>query len=169
MKALLADWDGVLNSWDYMRNRRMLPRPTPHPIDALAVPRLNAVTDRTGAKIVVSSTKRLSRTVARLAEIFAAHGITGEVVDKTPSIIVPDPREGYPNAVKRVERGVEIQAWLDAHPECTRFAIVDDNSDMAHLRDRLVLTTFAMGLQDEHVEALCALLGEVQDGSHAKG
>ncbi len=27
-------------------------------------------------------------------------------------------------------RGVEIQQWLDAHPEVTKYAILDDNSDM---------------------------------------
>jgi hypothetical protein len=57
------------------------------------------------------------------------------------------------------ERGHEIQAWLSRHREVTEFAIVDDNSDMAHLRDRLVLTSWATGMLDEHADRLVAMLG----------
>jgi hypothetical protein len=28
------------------------------------------------------------------------------------------------------ERGKEIKAWLEAHPDVTRYAIVDDDNDM---------------------------------------
>lgn len=164
MKLVFLDIDGVLNSAEYMRERRHLQRPSPHSIDAAAVPRLNALTDRTGARIVVSSTWRLTRTVARLAEVLALHGVTGEVVAKTPRLIDHDALG--PGRHRAAERGREIQRWLDEHNASSvvrvddhDIVILDDNSDMAHLKHRLVLTTWERGLQDHHVEYACALLG----------
>lgn len=60
--------------------------------------------------------------------------------------------------LRHVERGHEIQRWLSEHPEVTSFAILDDDTDMAHLYDRLVLTDCEDGLQAEHVERLVVLL-----------
>jgi hypothetical protein len=151
VNALLLDIDGVLNSADYMLRRKHLPRPTRHNIDALTVPRLNAITDRSGAVLVISSTWRIGHPVRWLAEALRMHGVTGRVIDRTPSCYFDLPGGGC----KRHERGVEIQAWLDRQPVACRpdqFVILDDESDMAHLRHRLVKTTWALGLLDEHVE-----------------
>lgn len=161
MKSVLfLDVDGVLNSRDYMKNRRHITRPTGHAIDAVTVPRLNAVTDRTGAKIVISSSWRLGFELPRLADILKTHGVTGEIVGKTPRLLeeIGKLDDGSPSCRSR-DRGHEIQAWLDEHPEVTAFAIVDDNSDMAHLKDRLVQTSWETGLLDEHVERLVEMLG----------
>lgn len=167
MKTIFLDIDGVLNSRDYMLNRRHIPRPTQHAIDALTVPRLNAITDRTGAKIVISSSWRLQRypehdpgPVWRLRRILSAHGVTGDIIDVTPHLVVPDLTGPCPDSCRALERGHEIQAWLDEHPEVTTFAILDDDSDMAHLKHRLVKTSFDTGLLDEHVERVVAMLGE---------
>lgn len=163
MRVLFLDIDGVLNSGEYMRERRHIPRPTPHSIDATTVPRLNAVTDRTGAVIVVSSSWRLQKPehdpspVWRLRRILGAHGVTGEILDTTPHLV--DGSHDCPPWRKwALPRGHEIQAWLDTRTDVEAFAIVDDNSDMAHLADRLVRTDWEHGLLDEHVERLCALL-----------
>jgi HAD domain in Swiss Army Knife RNA repair proteins len=156
MKILFLDIDGVLNSADYMKNRRTIPRPTPHSIDAPTIPRLNAIIERTGAKVVVSSTWRMGRDKHDLQSILRAHGFIGEIIGCTPI--------GYgsmPSGVLVTDcvRGHEIQAWLDEHSDVTTFAIVDDNSDMAHLTHRLVQTTWSYGLLDEHVERLVQMLG----------
>jgi hypothetical protein len=59
-------------------------------------------------------------------------------------------------------RGQEIQAWLDGAPrygiEVESFVILDDDSDMVHLADRLVKTSFETGLLDEHVDRAIAML-----------
>lgn len=160
--VIFCDIDGVLNSWDFMENRRHLPRPTKHCIDAVAVPRLNAITDRTDAKIVISSTWRLGRPKEKLAEILAAHGVSGEVIDRTPDFHerYSDHPEDDTVIIAGKERGHEIQAWLDRNPGVSSFVILDDNSDMVHLRHRLVKTLFEFGLLDEHVERAVAMLLE---------
>jgi hypothetical protein len=43
------------------------------------------------------------------------------------------------------------------------FAIVDDDNDMGPLTPRLVLTTWARGLQDSHADALIRMLGRADD------
>lgn len=184
--VLFLDFDGVLNGLAYLRafhaRRREIraagttappwrvSRGDPgcqagggcHELDPAAIARLNTVVARTRARVVVSSAWRIGESVAWLRRLLAAHGAAARVLGKTC-----DPwavRDASGAHVGSSRRGEEIQRWLDAHPEVTRFAIVDDEADMVHLSGRLVRTDyFAGGLQDEHVERLCALLGEGGD------
>lgn len=163
VKILFLDVDGVLNSADYLRNRRKIRRPTPHAIDAVTVPRLNEILRRSGAKVVISSSWRILHPWQRMQEILTAHGVACEVIGQTPELFddLP-PNEHCANSCKRRERGHEIQAWLDEHPEVTRFAIVDDDSDMVHLAHKHVKTTWDMGLLDEHIEPIVKMLLQEQ-------
>jgi hypothetical protein len=161
---LFLDLDGVLNSSDYTRNRREIRRPTPHRIDAQAVPHLNTVLKRTGATVVISSNWRHGRTVEGLQEILSAHGVECEVIGTTPAFTKNFTKhpEDDTRAVVAVPRGKEIQAWLAEHPEVVRFAILDDKDDMCELMPYLVQTNREYGLTAEHIEPLVRLLGEVE-------
>ena len=56
-------------------------------------------------------------------------------------------------------RGLEIQEWLDAHPEVERFVILDDDSDM--LDEQLpffVQTSTDTGLLPHHVDDIVKIL-----------
>ncbi len=117
------------------------------------VERLNQITEATGAKIVWSSSWRLFWDFEDAKQRFPEWGIEAELIGTTPSMAGP--------------RGNEIQAWLDNHPEVEAFIIVDDSTDMVHLRDRLVRTRFqddipglVPGLQDHHVEQAIRMLKE---------
>lgn len=69
-------------------------------------------------KVVISSYWRWGRTVEQLQEIFTWLGLPADrIIDKTP-------------VIHNVQRGVEIEKWLDSHPEVTKYAIMDDDSDM---------------------------------------
>lgn len=78
------------------------------------------------AEIIVSSTWRMGKTVEQLQEIFNYCGGTFKVISKTEHL-------GY-------ERGIEISKWLkdnikiETHGvnyyDFTRYAIIDDDSDM---------------------------------------
>lgn len=159
MKILFLDIDGVLNSQAYWRRRPVIYRKRIHDLDREAMARLNTVLDRTGATVVVSSTWRIGHSRVELQQMLNAYGFTGTVFGKT----------GTGKDRKKL-RGLEIQAWLDTHGSVgadkgfkhhiESFAIVDDDSDMAHLMDHLVHTTNQDGLQDEHVEVLVRMLGE---------
>jgi len=78
-----------------------------------------------------------------------AHGFTGRVVDKTPTLA--------PGA----DRGEEIAAWLAEHG-VGGFVIIDDHVDMGELRSHLVQTDPARGLQPVDAARAIAILGRVQ-------
>jgi hypothetical protein len=166
MKLIFLDIDGVLNSHPWMQTLPKLKLGTTLEwgamIDPTAVERLNRIVDATGAAIVVSSSWRNFLTVAQLRAILKERGFHGLVIASTPR-----DEEFPPNC----ERGTQIDAFLKtfkvecgSNCDCVNFyqiesfVILDDDADMAPHMDHLVRTTFATGLQDEHVEQAIAML-----------
>lgn len=126
MKVIFLDVDGVLNSEEWMKSRRdkysMDDIHTQYPFYEFSpdlVANLNKITDATGAKIVVSSTWRLGRTVEQLIELLKSVGVTGEVIDKTDHMGAPSKLGSTITGEKPTEkmgytipRGCEIAHWL---------------------------------------------------------
>jgi len=159
MKIIFLDFDGVLNSHWYMLenpkewNKAMAEE---NQIDPENVAILNKIVKETGAKIVISSSWRLIRTKEQLTTYLQKRGFIGEVIDMTPDGI-------FQNGIWHgAERGMEIQAWLDSSKEPVEsFVILDDNSDMAHLKHKLILTGYLVGLEDIHaIKAIQMLNGK---------
>lgn len=152
--VLFLDIDGVLVTH---RSMKAFPR-TSHgsPMDPECVRRLRDVIEWSGSKIVLSSTWRLgvggmSRTRGALA---AAGWACAPVSDKTP---VADMKLRGLYVGKT--RGAEIKEWLDAHPDCERYAIVDDDSDMLpEQMPYFVKTSFEDGLTTQAADRLLDLL-----------
>jgi hypothetical protein len=90
-------------------------------------------------RIVISSTWRIGRSLEKLKEIAQKSGLNPDaIVGVTPS---------FRGREYSTERGHEIQAWLDENKVLPQdIVIVDDDSDMAHLMDRLVKTDSYDGL-----------------------
>src|SRR5688572_25715427 len=103
---IFLDIDGVLNSVEYHRERHIRGR---KPLDAVAIRRLNQLTDLTGARIVISSSWRQWGFLA-VRDMLRAAGVTGWIVSRTP-ILVGGVYEGS-GLYGWVPRGVEIAAWL---------------------------------------------------------
>ena len=147
MRLVFLDFDGVLNSHDFLyrwqeKSARDAVEFTGNEhlmLDPVAVGRVNEILATTGAKVVVSSSWRHGWTIERLREILAAAGFVGEVIDYTPPY--------------GKDRGHEIDEWLQDHDEGhDPFVILDDDQDMSHMGKYLVKTTFEHGLLDIHVE-----------------
>lgn len=158
MKVLFLDIDGVLNSRKWFGSLHATIVAAKYPeehFDPAAVARVNAIVERTGAVICVSSSWRLGRSVAELGELLATQGIRAEVVGATP--------------VDFRARGLEIARWLAEHPEVTVYAILDDDSDMRQLARQHVKTDFEDGLLDHHVESAVSLLGVVDGACRSAG
>jgi hypothetical protein len=145
-KVLFLDIDGVLNS----ERTCVAHDGFPHSFskydmamfDHTAIALIRKLCEKTGCSIVLSSTWRLTSTVHEVAE-----GLDLPVFDATP--VLPG------------IRGLEINAWLSAHPEVTTYAIVDDNSDMmASQMSRFVQTDFQAGLSLRNYQELRHLLGD---------
>jgi HAD domain in Swiss Army Knife RNA repair proteins len=106
MKVVFLDIDGVLNS-----KKTLNPRNFPYVVDPKLLRRLELLLERTGAKVVLSSTWRYDP-IGRLA---ANHwGIP--FIDTTPDM----PKQ---------PRRDEIVAWLRDHADVTRYVILDDEDD----------------------------------------
>lgn len=134
MKILFLDCDGVINCRATFHKEHDQWFPT----DTYMVFLVGKIQLDTDCKIVISSAWRHhDKSVEFLKSKF-------DVIDITPE-----------NPIGVHERGYEIKAWLDAHPEVAKYAIVDDDSDM--LPEQLpnfFKTTFLNGLTKEVADAV---------------
>lgn len=145
MKIIFLDIDGVLNSRQYDLTRGE----GDGNIDQSRLPLLKQLTDRTGAKIVLTSTWRIhlgtDETGREMEEVFRQGGIT--LYDKTPEM--------------QNDRTKEISAWLERHPEVTAFVIIDDiKFGWGALAPMVVNTDYRIGwgLEPRHIERAMEIL-----------
>lgn len=157
MKVIFLDFDGVLNSHEFMRARQediLDCRRESDALDPEAIARLNRLVAETGAVVVVSSSWRITRSVERLQQTLDERGFVGTVIDKTIDWYMCATR------YEKQQRGDEIRMWLDEHPEVESFIVLDDSSDMDAVVERHIQTSlFTGGLQDDHVARAVAMLG----------
>ena len=149
MKILFLDFDGVLNSsrtcaaFDgYPFN---LKGDFPQ-FDPVAIALIRKVCEKTGCKIVVSSTWRHSTALEEIRDVMDL-----PVLGRTPVF----GEHGLPMSA---ERGHEISNWLERHPEVTQYAIVDDDCFDIFQKDQLVQTSQEDGLRFCDYEKLLELL-----------
>lgn len=129
MKVLFLDVDGVLNyrEWFRIHGRE------DYPLDPVCIELVQRIIKETGCKIVLSSTWRNHEgSVQELKKYF-------EIIDKTPHF--------------SSFRGDEIKAWLEKHPEVTKYAILDDDNDM-HPDQKLFDCSFDIGLTHEMTQEI---------------
>lgn len=133
MKIVFLDIDGVLNCEVFYKKRaeqigwqKLLDYPKSE-FCPERVSLLNELLEKSGAKIVVSSTWRLGRSIEELQSMFESIGIVGGIIGKTDHIS---------NAC----RGTEIEQWIRNHPAIiqqeyhiyNKYIILDDDSDMLY-------------------------------------
>lgn len=136
IKVLFLDIDGVVNCATTCQRHRGAIGIDPYM--ALLVGRIIIATE---AKIVLSSSWR-----------FMTDG-KEEVERQVMPIFDITPRHPKIGGAETMERGYEIKAWLDEHPEVNRYAILDDDSDM--LEEQLphfFKTTWEKGITEEIAE-----------------
>lgn len=152
MKVLFLDIDGVCNSRDYLRRGRAKNRNFTlwNVTDPDAVRLVRRIVRETGCVVVLSSTWRLYP-----ESVAVVRRDVCRIMDCTPDL-----QRGYKRGV--VERGREVKAWLDEHPEVTQYAIIDDDSDFLphqwHFR-----TTFEKGLTEDTAQAV---INHLNTGKH---
>ena len=154
MKIIFLDIDGVLvtrdslTRWGQMQDKvRGYTMLDPAPIKLL-----NDIIEKTGAKIVISSSWRIGRTVEDLKKELKAGGLnTSTIIGMTP--------------ILHTGRGSEINAWIDDrygfHPPIViQFCIIDDDIfDMDPLKEEVVQTNMSGGLMEIHAQAVLKQLG----------
>lgn len=140
-RVLFLDVDGVLNSerWFAQEMRGNLLE-----LDPAAVGMVQAIVHATGAEIVLSSTWRLVPDLRQQIQAVLPH------TERTPRGSAFD------------RRSQEIRAWLDAHPDVTAFAILDDDADAGYdgLDAHFVQTDPKEGIRSADVVRVVKLLQE---------
>jgi hypothetical protein len=108
--------------------------------DWKAIKILNEILEETGADIVVSSDWRLYANLDELGEYYTSQGIIKKPIAVTGLLkdILP---EEYPSSLysvsRELERYMEIEYWVENHPEITKWVAVDDlNMSVDYLSDR---------------------------------
>jgi len=122
MKVLVCDIDGVLN--DHTFNVRA----NSTSIKSSCVDNLNKILTETDVQIVISSAWRYmilneAMTLKGFEYLLRTHGVYAE------NRLIGCTREdrllfGSPGS--DLERGIEIQNWLEEHPEVTKYIVIDD-------------------------------------------
>ena len=165
---IALDMDGVLNSHEYFkatyneRHNKEIEELYPEDgywlsmIDPEKVSLLNQIIEATGAVVVISSSWRITNSYSDMQRLLDQKGFIGKIIGATPKTYQLE--DGSWSC-----RGDEIQHWLDSVTNASiakelKFVILDDNSDMGHLKERLILTTWQQGLLKEHVDRAIAML-----------
>lgn len=133
---ILLDIDGVVSvprsHWD---------------LDAELMGRLNRILEATDSRIVISSSWRNLFPLEQLRRMFARHGISRRIIDRTGELN---------------HRGNEIQEWLNNNPTLVRnFIVIDDEGWQLELFEesgRMIHTNTVLGLTEEDVERAISLL-----------
>lgn len=165
-RLAFLDFDGVLNSERFFVTRP----PGTVALDPVAIDLLNGLVARSHARIVISSTWRIGQTLGALRALLGRVGFKGRVVGKTPDYCGHYQAGAWVNPRRR---GEEIQAFLDGWTgkPVEAFVILDDESEeeIAPLSHRLVRTSWAEGLTQDHIERSIAMLeSQTKNGAGVK-
>ncbi len=120
-KIIFLDIDGVLNVIEQGRDKYGS-KFHKHFED-----NLRYIVETTGAKIVISSTWKADG-LEKLQEMWKERNLAGQVIDITPNEVDVVNR-GTCEFYDLVDRGFEIQQYIDDH-QITSYVILDDDNDM---------------------------------------
>lgn len=143
MRVIFLDLDGVLNTFSHFSSTGDFSKSACKHLKDL----LGKVSD---LMIVVSSSYRLHGLDACKA-ILDKNGIDPKrVIDITDDI-----KEDGTN-----DRGYHIKKWLDRHPKVFSFVIIDDESDMDDLMNKLVKTNSFIGITKKDIDLALEILNK---------
>lgn len=145
MKVVFLDNDGVVclhNNWGTRNKKRqkagVSARTSPSELsvdlrfdnlDKKAVRILNEILEESGAEYVVSSDWRFHATLEELGDYYLSQGVVKRPLDSTGMFKDLFPKQWASlrfRADLELERYMEVENWLEKHPEVTHWVAVDD-------------------------------------------
>lgn len=145
MKVVFLDNDGVVclhNNWGTRNKKRqkasVSARTSPSELsvdlrfdnlDKKAVRILNEILEESGAEYVVSSDWRFHATLEELGDYYLSQGVLKRPLDATGMFKDLFPKQWASlrfRADLELERYMEVENWLEKHPEVTHWVAVDD-------------------------------------------
>lgn len=125
MKVIFLDFDGVITT-----------KRSGYKLDKEKMELVKSICDKTDAKIVISSSWRLSTLESTISNITTVRNPATDIPFLMPELVVGITKRMYAfsheDASKhyRIPRGVEIERYLMEHEEVDRYVILDDDDDM---------------------------------------
>lgn len=147
LKVIFLDFDGVINDV----------RDTSNLVVTEYVSRLKKIVEITGAKIVVSSSRKNEfigenviheETYCYQNYELPLQSLGIEIFDYTPLVNAP--------LLERKE--FEIEAYLKEHPKIEEYVILDDDMVMKKFLEHQVFIEYSNGLLEEHINPAIAIL-----------
>ena len=132
-KIIFLDIDGVLNVHSSDRDQ------FGHIFHKPFVDNLDKIIKQTGAKIVISSTWKMSG-IFIMKKMWIERNLPGEVIDITPNVVDVVDNDPTCEYFDLVSRGDEIQQYINDN-NIENYCIIDDVDDFLPIqKDRVVLT-----------------------------
>ncbi len=101
-------------------------------------------------RLVISSSRRVGKSLEKLESIFSFRGIKNKIIDK-----IPDPKEIHHS------REVEISNYIEKH-HIKNFIIIDDDKALLKISkqylDNLILTNYRDGFDKESLEKASSVI-----------
>lgn len=135
MKVLFLDIDGVVNNATTSQRHRGFIG-----IDPMMAFTVGKIQLDTGCEVVLSSSWR----------------VWPESIKEVEKQVVPL-FDITPDFKGKTDRGCEVKAWLEKHPDVTRYAILDDNADF-HPDQHLFKTSWPFGITEDIARAVTEYL-----------
>lgn len=137
-KILFLDIDGVMNSKLYFKNS-FNPDEDDSRFDVYSVYLVKKLVEEFSLKIVITSHWRSGMVEKLMSEL------------KRNELMSFLHKDSFTPILRSAQRGTEIKAWLDSHPEINDYLIIDDNENMLEEQKcRFVKTDAFAGLLDEN-------------------
>lgn len=149
MNVLFLDFDGVLNSMDFMKVRSRLgiihSDKYGDTFDPRCVLNLELIIKETNAQIVISSVWKYQG-LEFMKQMWKERILPGTIIGVTPNINGP--------------RGQEIEKWLQNEMSVYEYAIIDDDTDMLpHQMNNFVRTDSDFGLSYDNAKKVIEIFG----------
>lgn len=142
MKVIFLDFDGVITT---LKSKWRL--------DDEKIPLVKEICDKTGAKIVISSSWRIKDVETTLKYAF------GKDYDDSHYLLNSRMVVGVTEKSLSGFRGNEIQKYLGTHPEIENYVILDDDTDMLDSqRKHFINTDSYLGISEEDAKRAIEIL-----------
>ncbi len=154
MNILFLDIDGVLNSkqWHSSDSCKALGNSVKRYFDPICVEHLNSIISETGARVIISSSWRILRSLQDLQDLFKSIGFAGKIYGKTEVLSTFEPDTP-------LLRGNEIKNWLADNQKHFKtpiqYVILDDEDDFLESQNpNFFQTNSDIGLDKELTEKI---------------
>ena len=149
--VIFLDIDGVLCTQNHWKPE-VIAEDGYSEFNAKCIDNLNKLIEQTQAKVILTSSRRINKTVVEFQAILQRRCFSGKLAGKI----------NEKTQLDSAARSEEIVEWLEKNGEPGKYVILDDDAQLAQLRQpykqHWVRTTYHRGLDEEALERALQML-----------